>query len=234
MSHPAQSSLPSAERLSFELKELPGPQFTPRCGFIAWVDTLIPLVLHCALSLGTMAFMAYYVNERHFNLTNQGSVEPMPFAYRAVVGFRSILGDPSQSDITTLVSIASGFGSAITAMWAVALGWRSAFFLMERTGLEYSELDRMISYGLLIPLSYRGRFFIFPICFILLATFSARPSSPILTSSITWVPSNRLIAHEFDVSMNVSVVENADEWIMYSNVEPLRQWATNEAVGFPI
>lgn len=198
---------------------------------VAWCKTLGPLVLHGFFSIGTIAFMTYYVNDRHFNLTDRRTRVPLPDG-ESIVLSKYV---PLQSDITALVSLASGFSSALAAVWAAWLGWGGALFLMEKTGLRHTELDLIISWGLFIPIHDRHRLRILPIWFTslaILATLAVRPSSPILTSSITWIPSNRLIAHGSDVLVNVSVVANADEWNMYSNLGPLQQWAVQKAADF--
>lgn len=92
---------------------------------------------------------------------------------------------PLQSDVTTLLSSILLLLRSSAAVWAGSLCWHSAFFLMEKAGLQRGELDQIISHGVPTLPACRQSFTIFRIGIILLATLSAQDTSLILTGAIS-------------------------------------------------
>lgn len=203
--------------------------FTPKRGFRAWVITLWPLVLHCVVATCIMTFMICYVNGRHFNLTERRPW--VPLAAKLTLRLSGYV--PLQSDITTLLSSTLVTLRLIATTWAGSLCWRGAFVLMETAGLRPRDLDWMISYGVFTPLTYGRHVRIFCVGVILLVTLSAQAASPLLTGSITWTPSSRLVelGSNAGATVGVSVVSNSDLWRRYSGFAPRRKWTAQQAAG---
>lgn len=203
------------------------PALTRKQTFGAWASTLWPLVLHLIVSVGIMTLLSSYVNGRQFNLTERRPSVPLPDGTTV----RLSRYTPLQSDVTTFISATLVILRLIAASWASSLCWRSVVFLLGRTGLRQQELEWMISFGVLTPVAYCRDFFIFIIAVILLATVSAQAASPILTGSITWIPSSRLVELRSSTQLSFPVVSNTDLWYGYSHYFPRREWTVRQAAG---
>lgn len=228
MSHYPQPPATSDQDVSSTLKSNDSPKLTPRRGFRAQASTLWSLILHCLVALGIALLMIYYVNGRHFNLTERKPL--VPLLHGAVRLSRYV---PLQSDVTTFLSTTLVVLRLVTAAWAASLCWRCIFFLMEKTGLRRRDLDSMISYGFFTPFSYgRDSFTAFRVVLILLATLSAQAMSPILTGSITWIPSSQPVELQAFTTMGVSGVPSQNPWDEYTTSTTRREWTVRQASGY--
>ncbi|KAH7320561.1 hypothetical protein B0J17DRAFT_723831 [Rhizoctonia solani] len=151
-----------------------------------WINTVWTLAIHFILSVGVAIFVLNYVQGRHFNLT-----ERTPLVY-VISGTRVSPFYPTQSDIVTLLSSIIAILRYALAAWAGSLSWYIALFLMERNGLDRRDLRALLNHGLLSPSAYSRDFSTWLIGALLLTSLVASLSSPILTGSISWVPSNEL------------------------------------------
>lgn len=88
----------------------------------------------------------------------------------------------------------------------------------------------MVSFGFFTPPAYFSSPLILLVGVILLVTLLASAVSPILTGSITWTPSNRLVEVQ-GATMNVSAITNSQQWGGYSGYPPRRQYITIQAAG---
>lgn len=204
-------------------------EFKPKRGFRTWASTLWPLILHLVGVIGILALMICYVDERHFNLTERRP--RVPLANGTTVRLSQYV--PLQSDVTTFLSSALVTLRMVTAAWAGSLCWRSAFFLMEKIGLGYRDLDWMIGYGVLTPTIYDKHLLRFRISFILFAVISAQSSSPILTGSIAWLPSSQPVALQSNPALDVAVTAEGREglWNEYMQAVERREWTARQAAG---
>lgn len=217
-----------AQELPFTFKEQVTRKSIPKHPLWAWASTLSPLILHFIISIGITIFVVNYVNGRYFNLTERRPLVSLAGGVTA----RSQGYVPLQSDVVTFLSATLVVLRVFAAAWAGSLCWRGAFFLMERTGLRRRDLNWMISYGLFTPLSYGRDAVMFCVGVILLVTLLAQVVSPILTGSITWIPSNRLAEVKLNATVQVPVVRDGVHWNGYSIWAPRRRWTVRQAAGY--
>ncbi|CAE6526224.1 unnamed protein product [Rhizoctonia solani] len=157
-----------------------------RPSMVSWFFTVWPLALHCLLSLGAAGLVLLYVQDCHFNVT-----ERTP-AVDVVEGKQRAPFNLLQSDVVTILSSIIVVLRCELMAWGTPLIWRVAVFLMERRGLSRRNLRTLLDYGVLVPGAYSSDFSSIIIGLLLLAVIAANFASPILTGSISWVPSNQL------------------------------------------
>lgn len=204
------------------------PKFTPKRGSWAWASTLWPLILHCVLAIGITALMTFYVNDRHFHVRERRP--EILLANRTRVRLSQY--EPLQSDVVTFLSGTLVTLRAVAASWTSALLWRGVFLLMEKPGLPQRDLEWVISFGVFTPLSYCRNVRMFKVGAILLVTLSAQVVSPILTGSIAWMPSSRLIRIQTDDTVRVwGGAPHPYEWDLYIARPETREWSVRRAVG---
>lgn len=192
--------------------------------FFDWASTLAPLIFHCAAAIGIVGFLANYVNGRHFKLTERMPWEtPAPGTTVRLSQYVLL-----QSDIAAIISGVFVVLHWASMSWLVSLRWRSAYLLMEETGLSLKRLNRMIAARISMPAMNSRQL---PIFMILFVPFLAQVLAPLLTGSITWVPSSRLVIPQSDISVTVPVVVNSDKWNTYIELTPLRQQTAREAAA---
>lgn len=190
------------------------------------MSTLWPLPVQFLIAVGILALLIY-VNGRHFNLTERNPSILLPGGNAT----RLDRFTPLQSDVTTFISAALVIFRLVAAAWAGSLCWRSAFFLMGRPGLRRQELHWMIGLGIVTPLAYFRDALISIVGIIMLITFCAQATSPILTGSITWIPSSRLVELRSDATVSALVVPDLKQWEEYSTYAPRREWTARQAAG---
>ncbi|KAL5639017.1 hypothetical protein ACGC1H_003406 [Rhizoctonia solani] len=158
-----------------------------RHSFMAWASAVWVMIAHLILSAGVTIFVLAYVEGHHFNLTERSPV------VQVLGGTRVAPFAPLQSDIVTFLSSIIAVLKCALAAWAASLCWNIALFLMERCGLTHQDLQALLRYGVLTPGAYSRDWSTWLIGSLLLAGLVANLSSPVLTGSISWVPSNRLV-----------------------------------------
>ncbi|EUC61173.1 transmembrane protein, putative [Rhizoctonia solani AG-3 Rhs1AP] len=152
----------------------------------AWIGTVWAMVIHCLLSIGVTILVLVYVEGSYFNVTERTPLVQVLGGTRATA-FRLM-----QSDVVTFLSGIIALLKCALTTWTASLCWRVAIFLMERRGLARRDLKALLSYGQLPPGAYSRDWSTFIIGTLLLASLVANFSSPFLTGSISWVPSNQL------------------------------------------
>ncbi|KAH7320360.1 hypothetical protein B0J17DRAFT_724041 [Rhizoctonia solani] len=180
--------------------------------FAAWLKTIWTLALHFILSLGASAFLLFYVHGRHFNVAER--TPPVDVVEGRLKASFYLL----QSDIVTINSAVIVALRCALMAWGASLIWRVAVFLMERRGLSRRDLKTLIHYGALLV---------------------ANIASPVLTGSISWVPSNQL-AH--GLSINPARFDDIEDGIRNKQRTPyfdedgayIRQGCVLDALGFTI
>lgn len=201
-------------------------EFIPERGLKSWASTLWPLVLHCVVAIGIVVLMVYYVNGRNFNVTERKPWVPLADGTSVQLSQRRLL----QSDVVAILSGALVILRLIAASWGGSLCWRIAFFLLEKTGLRYRDLDWLISYGCFPP-TYDKHLFAFRIGLILLVTLSAQVASPILTGSITWQPINSPVGLHSDATVYASVTTDRFSWSDYATHTGRLEFTARQAAG---
>ncbi|CAE6445876.1 unnamed protein product [Rhizoctonia solani] len=192
--------------------------------FGAWVHTTWALIAHFILSVGTVGFVLFYVDNESFNLT-----ERSPFVKTIHNSIKTPFR-PTQSDIVTILSSMIVTVRSALAAWVTALCWRAALFLMER-GLPRRDLKTLISFGVLSPRMYQRDAVTFLIGTFLLASMLSGLVSPLLTGSIYWAPSNQLA---WNLPTPPAEVTNSDfsiQWENYKNNTPSRSVVIQKGLG---
>ncbi|KAH7320559.1 hypothetical protein B0J17DRAFT_293893 [Rhizoctonia solani] len=157
-----------------------------KLSFAARLNTIWPLALHCFLSIGTAALVLSYVQGRHFNATER--TPPV----NAIEGTLKAPFNLLQSDVVTILSAMMVVLRCALVAWGTSLIWWVAIFLMERRGLSRRNLKTLLHYGVLKPGAYWSELSTVVIGLLLLVVLVANFASPILTGSISWVPSNQI------------------------------------------
>ena len=199
---------PLSQTASVERRNYPYHRNRP--GTTQWALALLPLVAHFALSTCTAWFVRFYVANRSFGVSDRRA------SFVESDGSKGTLKHPIilQTDITTLLSVVLALTRTCGGAWCVAMCSRSAFLLLEKDGLRLKDLTWMLDWGL--PSSFtshrRGSHshIVFITALVLLASLPAQYAAPILTGSIAWSPSHRLVLGDVPVS-NISTSANGPE-----------------------
>ena len=165
-----------------------------------WALSLLPLVVHFALSACTAGFVWFYVANRSFGVSERRA------SFVESDGSKGTLKHPIilQTDITTLLSVILALTRTCGGAWCVAMCSRSAFLLLEKDGLRLKDLAWMLDWGL--PASFASHrkgdhsHIVFTTALLLLASLPAQYAAPILTGSIAWSPSHTLVLGNVPVS----------------------------------
>ncbi|KAG8707970.1 hypothetical protein FRC11_006929 [Ceratobasidium sp. 423] len=174
--------------------------------------------------------MVFYVNRNNFNIKDR---KPMaPLADGTFVTW--IRYSPLQSDITTFLSVLLALLRLITACWLGPLCWRCAFILMEQTGLRPQNLHILIAYGfptMGLPRKHLTSYLIWVVLAIVLPIHLI---APILTGSITWVPSSHRPEHLANSNIGVATVTEGGggRWYWWQNYDSVRERIVIIAGGF--
>ncbi|CAE6348701.1 unnamed protein product [Rhizoctonia solani] len=186
------------------------------------------LVLHCILTACITCFVLLYVNGNYFNLSNRRPLVSLAGG-ASVPATRSLL---LQSDVVTILSSAIIVLRLALGAWSTGLCWRSALFLMERKGLSRSGLRWLIGAGVLTPSLHARDIMTFLTGATLLVTLAANFVSPLLTGSISWVPSNQPALFVPESSgLKVSIVEFREFWSDYLRQDYLREQVIQMSAG---
>ncbi|CAE6467113.1 unnamed protein product [Rhizoctonia solani] len=159
----------------------------PKRSLMKSVGAVWALIAHCILSIWVAVMVFVLIEGHHFNVTDRSPYVQLDGG-TAVAPFL-----PRQSDIVTLLSSVVAVVKYALVAWIAAICWNVAFFLMEKRGLTLHDLKSILHYELLAPGVYSRDWYTWLIGALLLASLAANLSSPILTGSISWVPSNRLV-----------------------------------------
>ncbi|KAG8687620.1 hypothetical protein FRC11_006901 [Ceratobasidium sp. 423] len=195
----------------------------------AWIVTIRSLVLHLVMSLGLIMFMIHYVNGNHFNLDDRLPWTPITDANGERV--RWDRPAPLQSDITTIISAWLVILRLNIAAWTTALGWRGAFLLMSTAGLKSQNLKQLVRYGFLSPTAYTQNSLVPLVSATLLVNMVALSVTPILTGSISWMPSNTPARRLTNTTVSVPAAFHSDEWERYQMNMEWRKRVTVQGAG---
>ncbi|CVL06973.1 uncharacterized protein FMAN_12060 [Fusarium mangiferae] len=99
----------------------------------------------------------------------------------------------TQSDVTTLFSVAMVIGRIICTTWQALAAWRCALILLEKTGLSLATTSRLISWqaptpSMFQPSSSQTGTRVLVILILLLA-WPAQIANPLASGSLSWAPS---------------------------------------------
>ncbi|KAB5592157.1 Transmembrane protein [Ceratobasidium theobromae] len=168
---------------------------------IDWLKTLWPLVIHFLITILITILVLVYISGRDFFIDERRPSATLADGTRIQTN-RYV---PLQSDITTIVSATIVVLNWAALGWATALYWRSSFLIMEKAGLRRRDLEWITSSGVIHPTAYFRRGFMSFIGFLLLLTLVPQYTSPLLTGSISWVPSSITAQISYENPMNFSV-----------------------------
>ncbi|KAG8689693.1 hypothetical protein FRC11_001213 [Ceratobasidium sp. 423] len=151
---------------------------------------LWPLALHFLGSLATTETLIYGLNGRHLYLDRRPQVKLANGTYESnLLGQRNIL----QRDVNTMLSISLMLLRGIAGAWAAPLCWRIIFLLGRGCGLRRRDIKWVTNYGVLPPTTHFRNSLSLLIGLILLFTLVPSLASPLITGSISWVPSSSTI-----------------------------------------
>jgi len=140
------------------------------------IRAILPLALHFLIVLVILAILRNHIDKHHYNQEKRFSLS----------GFT-----PLQSDMTTLISSGVAFYRLCAAIWSGAVLWRCIFILLGNGGITLEKIDTMLTWQIYRPPRLLPSQVLISI--ILLTAFSPHVSGPILTGSITWSSSYRLV-----------------------------------------
>ena len=171
-----------------------------------------------------LVFVIFFVDQREFNVTERKPYYELANGTMAQVPSKEWY--PLQSDITTIISGAFNLLGKCYSAWIAVMTWNYAFLLLEKNGMRLETLGSMISLPA-IPIlfpppgfetgplraasqhntrSAKQRLSI-GVALVILSSFPASFSSPLLTGSISWQASLRNIS-DADVLKNVGLGVN--------------------------
>ncbi|KAJ1303708.1 hypothetical protein OPQ81_008133 [Rhizoctonia solani] len=163
------------------------PTSTRKRSLAAWIETVWALVTHTTLSAAIVVFVLYYVQGRPFNITYRKASVPI------IGGEVALQFAPIQSDVVTMLSCFILVQKWAITAWVTTISWRIAIFLMEKSGIHRQDFRALIKYRLLTPGTFLTSLPTLIVGTLLLANLAANLSTPILTGSISWVPTNHAV-----------------------------------------
>ncbi|KAG8806085.1 hypothetical protein FRC17_005186, partial [Serendipita sp. 399] len=139
-----------------------------------------PILGYMSIAIVTSVVLISAIHGHHFHISNTDDV------FRLENGQLTFLPSSGlrQSDVTTLVSLASTLTRFLGSICCGIACWRAAYILLEREGLSLTDIDSLVSHPFLLPWPW-GTYRIIISCFALLF-LSAELYSPILNGSISW------------------------------------------------
>ena len=198
---------------------------------------IVQFVMQSLLAILILIFVIVFVDQRAFNVTERRPHYQLTNGTRVQVSPKDWY--LSQSDITTIISVAFNVLGKCYAAWIAVMTWNYAFLLLERNGMRLETLSSMISLPI-IPVLFpppgfetthsgatqesgnrraQKRLSIIA-ALIMLSVFPASFSPPLLTGSITWRASTRNIS-DADVVGNIGLGVNGD------NLDPWASWSVD-------
>ena len=167
-----------------------------------WLIAFLPLFLHFVSVVVLASAIRFYIDGHQFNLQS-----------------RRGLGDftPLQSDITTAISSSIAVLRFLATMWSGSMIMRCIFILMERDRVSLREIDRLLTWQFHIHRRKNSSGWIgLLVAIILLVAFPCQLSGPILTGSITWIPSNRPTRHQNITEIDIGYTGNHSNWTKFN------------------
>ncbi|KAG8830872.1 hypothetical protein FRC17_004136 [Serendipita sp. 399] len=139
-----------------------------------------PIIAYISLAITTTVVLIYAIHSHRFHISStdklfgleDGRITFLPFS-----GLR-------QSDVTTLVSLASTLTRFFGSICCGIACWQAAYILLEKEGLSLADLDGLVSLPFLRPWPW-STYRIVLSCVALLF-LSSELYSPILNGSISW------------------------------------------------
>jgi hypothetical protein len=141
-----------------------------------------PLILYFFLTF-TIAASVFFVDQKNFGLASQEPSDSQPAPLKVL-----------QSYVTTLLSLSLTMLRFMGALSVGTITWRCIYFLMgKEEGIPLKDIKWILGFGLPTRSQRTQRPAVFLVAAILLTAFPSQFSSPILTGSISWVPSTYLV-----------------------------------------
>ncbi|CAE6503791.1 unnamed protein product [Rhizoctonia solani] len=177
---------------------------------------MAPLVLHCLGSVAIAVTLTQYLHGRRFYLKRRlevrladGKVDPTLLGQHRLI----------QSDITTIVSGLIMILRWVATAWAGPLCWRVVVLIAEINGIRRRDIKWATSYGLLPPKTLFRHRLNLVLGLVLIFTLVPYPASPLLTGSISWVPSSSTLEPASHPTINISGIPRElepqpnDNWV---------------------
>ncbi|KAG8822795.1 hypothetical protein FRC17_009460 [Serendipita sp. 399] len=102
-----------------------------------------PIIAYMFMAIATASVLFSAINEHHFRFSSTDAL----FAERedGKLDFLPLSG-LRQTDISTLISLASSLTRFLGSVCSGIACWRAAYLLLEREGLTLSDIDELVSY----------------------------------------------------------------------------------------
>lgn len=185
-----------------------------------WALVFVPVVGELLLSVGTAAVMFLYVDKQMFNIHDRRPTFAEADGSQITIPSFALL----QTDVTTILSIALAVIRLLAGAWLTGVCWRCAIILLEKDGMRLRDFNRLVSHSVQSMFTFcfprkNGHIHLssmFLSLVILLLALPAQYAAPLLTGSITWVPSFHMAAGNVSVSRITSTHlgpgQNAWDW----------------------
>ncbi|KAG8822794.1 hypothetical protein FRC17_009459 [Serendipita sp. 399] len=148
-----------------------------------------PIIGYLSMAIAISAVLTSVLHTHQFRTSSTDDIFELSDGQIIFLPFSQGL---RQSDVVTLVSLASTLTRLLGGFCCGIACWRAVYILLEREGLSLADVDGLVSHPFLRPWPL-GTYRIIISCFALLF-LSAELYSPILNGSITWESKARTIA----------------------------------------
>ncbi|KAG8826770.1 hypothetical protein FRC19_007573 [Serendipita sp. 401] len=176
-SHTISRNLPSHGRLSYNH---PKGDTRKESRFVVAFLISAPIIAYILMSTATFTSLITLIHGHHFRISSTNdyfNLQDGRITFLPISGLR-------QSDITTLISLASTITRVLGTICTGVACWRAAYILLEKEGLSLSDINNLVSFPFLRPWPW-GAYRITMSCMALLF-LSAELYSPLLNGSVSW------------------------------------------------
>jgi hypothetical protein len=140
----------------------------------------------------------------------------------------------SQSDVTTLVSVALAIVRAVAATWISTLGFGLAFALLSNHGASLKEVKRLLDHRI-APFRLMGQGAARPLLllslswFVCLAILPSQFFAPMLTGAINWIPDTK--SSSTTQTRSLRTPGPGDRWSYINQFQNSRYYVVLNALG---
>ncbi|KAF4992032.1 hypothetical protein FDECE_13839 [Fusarium decemcellulare] len=174
-----------------------------------WIQLISQWYLVClymVYTIGVAFGMTLWLNGRSFAVADDDS---NPFS-----------GKLTQTDVTTLISVALVIARTICAAWQALAAWRCIFILLEKTGLSLSEASCLASWRLPALTLFRSlhsdradhNTARLVAVLVLILAWPAQFANPIASGAVSWIPSRAYEPNSTSLSLGTPTTSFGWSW----------------------
>lgn len=143
----------------------------------------------------------------------------------------------TQSDVTTLISVALVMARTVCTTWQALAAWRCVFILLEKDGLSLSEASHLASWRLPTFTNFRpppshgtrdARVRTIAVL-VLILSWPAQFVNPIASGSVSWIPSN--VYETAPIPISLGTPSASHPWSWYSSYANVREQMVKRSAG---